>query len=466
VETANRRRASNISSLLLCLALLGQGANATPPPYAAKSPLDYAEPLPLDAVRYWAYQIQNIDSPGSIDSLANSHYDLVVIEPTRTDWSADTKFFDTPAMVDSLKRTLASDGIHRKLVVAYIDIGEAEDWRWYWTWSTDWTPGDPFPADWPGYIVAPDPDGWGGDFPVTYWDEDWKDLVIYGRNQDSSPHGEYTSIVDETIRSGFDGVYLDWVEGFENDSVIQAAAVAGVDPAAEMIQLIREIRDSARTRIPDFLVIQQNATALIDGHSELTSVIDAIAQEGIWFDGDATDDWNDPNGHDWPNEQDLIEYYLDYLSVYQSAGVPVFDCEYALGEAAGAYQNAYAEGFIPYCTRTSLSALTTTPPPGYAETSVRLVEDASTPRSFFVGQNFPNPFNAQTSISLRLPRGCPVELTVINTRGQTVDQRNLGTLGQGVYDLTWNGEDLPSGVYFYRIIACGEISTRKMVLLK
>jgi hypothetical protein len=133
----------------------------------------HASPPHLADVAYWAYQIQDINAPGAVDSLVASHYDMLVIEPTRTDWSSDDKNFDTRGMVTRLKNSQASDGTHRKLIIAYVDIGEAEDWRWYWTWSKDWDcTGDP-PAAWPDYILACDPDGWTGNYPVAYWDPLW-----------------------------------------------------------------------------------------------------------------------------------------------------------------------------------------------------------------------------------------------------------------------------------------------------
>jgi cysteinyl-tRNA synthetase len=324
-----------------------------------------AGPLALNQVNYWAYQIQDLSASGAVEALAASHYDLLVLEPTRTDWSSDDKNFDAAGMVSQLKNGLASDGVHRKLVVAYIDIGEAEDWRWYWNWSTNWDcAGDP-PADWPAYVLACDPDGWTGNYPVAYWDKEWQDVVIYGQNTGSHPDRDYVSVLDEVLDDGFDGIYLDWVEGFENTAVISAAQEAGVDPAAEMIAFIGEMRDYAAARDPDFVIIQQNAAALLDGHAELLDVIDAIAQEAIWYDGDATDDWNDPDGYDWINDADLSDYYLGYLDQYLAAGTPVFNCEYALSYAAAAYANANAKGYAPYITRRSLSQLTTTPPPGY-----------------------------------------------------------------------------------------------------
>jgi cysteinyl-tRNA synthetase len=104
---------------------------------------------------------------------------------------------------------------------------------------------------------------------------------------------------------------------------------------------------------------------LIDGHPELLSRIDAIAQEAIWYDGDATDDWSDPDGYDWVNDSDLTSYYVGYLNQYLYAGVPVFNCEYALSYANTAYTRAMDKGYVPYVTRRSLSRPTTTPPPGY-----------------------------------------------------------------------------------------------------
>ncbi|NNE45071.1 MAG: glycoside hydrolase, end-alpha-1,4-polygalactosaminidase [Rhodothermales bacterium] len=322
-------------------------------------------PMSLQDVEFWGYQIQDVAATGAVDALVASRYDMLVLEPTRTDWSSEDKSFDTAAMVARIKQSAASDGEHRKLVIAYIDIGEAEDWRWYWTWSTDWDCQGQPPGDWPEYILICDPDGWGGNYPVAYWDAAWKDIIIYGRNQDSTPHGDYTSVIDEAIRSGFDGIYLDWVEGFENVDVVARAELDGKDAATEMIQFIAEMRTYARARVPGFLIIQQNAAELIDSRPALVPEIDAIAQEGIWYDGDATDDWNDPDGHDWVNDADLVDYYLDHLQDYTNAGLPVFNCEYALSRSADAYSLSRQHGFIPYVTRRSLGRLTTTPPPSY-----------------------------------------------------------------------------------------------------
>jgi cysteinyl-tRNA synthetase len=325
-----------------------------------------SEPIPLADVAFWAYQLQSISEPGAVDALIASHYDMLVLEPTRTDWSSDDKTFDTKGMIAQLKSSPASDRTYRKLVIAYIDIGEAEDWRWYWDpeWPEWDCVGDP-PAVWPDYVLACDPDGWTGNYPVAYWDERWKDIIIYGKDTGSDPARDYNSAIDEAIKDGFDGIYLDWVEGYENTDVITAAQAAGLDPAIEMIGFIQEMRDYATARNSDFIIIQQNAAALIEGRPGLTGTIDGIAQEAIWYDGDATDNWNDPNGYDWINDTGLTDYYIGYLDQYLAAGLPVFNCEYALDYADAAYTNSYARGYVPYVTRRSLSQMTTTAPPGY-----------------------------------------------------------------------------------------------------
>jgi len=321
--------------------------------------------LRLSQVNFWAYQIQGINEPGVEDALATSTYDMLVLEPTRTDWSSSDREFDTKGLVDRLKGTTGSDGVTPKIVLAYIDIGEAEDWRWFWTWSTGWDCTGPKPVDWPDYIITCDPDGWDGNYPVAYWDSEWKDVIIYGENQDSSPWGDYNSAIDEAIKDGFDGIYLDWVEAYEDPDVEATAIAAGLDPAVEMINFIAEMRTYAKARNPDFLIIQQNAAQLGADHPKLFNYVDAIAQEAIWYDGDATDIWDDSSGYDVLNDPSLTDWYITNLDVYQAAGILVFNCEYALFNSDEAYNNSYALGYVPYVTRRSLSQLTTTHPPDY-----------------------------------------------------------------------------------------------------
>jgi cysteinyl-tRNA synthetase len=321
-------------------------------------------PIPLTSAKTWAYQIQGLEVAGAVDDLAKSRYDLLVVEPTRTDWSSPTnRQFDTPAMVRQLQASPAGDGAQRKLVVAYLDIGEAEGWRWYWHWTKGWVKGKPRPADLPSFIVRLDPDGWADNFPVAFWEPAWKDILLEGQQTPPIPSRPYQSVLDEVLQSGFDGVYLDWVEAYDEKAIKEVAKKEGVDPEAEMIKLIGEIRDYGRRRNPNFIVIQQNAADLLEDHPELLKVVDAIGQEDTWYAGKADSNWENPKGHDRKISPNGTHSNIKRLRQFRAAGKPVFTVDYTVQNAGATYSNALTEGFVPYCTRVSLSRLTTTPPP-------------------------------------------------------------------------------------------------------
>lgn len=361
-------------SIILIVTLLNSSAAASPakaPTITAthNSALNYDSKRPkilpqkISKVKYWAYKLQNMNTFGSVTRMVKSRYDMVVLEPTRTDWSSYDKYFNTRSMVNRIKNSWAYDGNHRKLVIAYLDIGEAENWRWYWKWSKNWEEGQKKPNDWPSYILKPDPDGWGGDYPVAYWDSRWKNIIINGKNLNSKPYGNYNSCMDEILKDGFDGVYLDWVEGYDDPSVIAEARKVKKDPQIEMVKFIQEIGRYARSKNPNFLIIQQNGADLGKNHPKVLSIVNAISQEAVFYDGSPSDRWNNPYSYDQSQDPDLTHYYLNSLSIYKKAGKPVFNCEYAVKKAKYAYIKSRMKGFIPYCTRTSLSQLA---PPSYS----------------------------------------------------------------------------------------------------
>jgi cysteinyl-tRNA synthetase len=318
-------------------------------------------PLKISEVKSWAVQLQDVDVSDSAAVLAASPYDLIVIEPTRT-VKGEGESFDTESLVSHIKASFAHDRLHRKLVIAYVNIGQAEDYRWYWTWPEEWDCKSPLPSSWPKYIVSCDPDGWMGNYPVAYWDEGWKNIIIYGFLLSSNPRQEIMSSIVEVLDDGFDGVYMDWVAGFEDGSISSAARKAGIDPAKEMARFLQEIRTYTQRRNPSFLLIQQNGAALAEEYPVSMQAIDAIAQECTWFCGEAVDFWGDPQGYDISTAQEDTHETITLLERYQSAGLPVFSIDYALAYAQDAYEKATKQGYIPYVSQTSLSRLTTTPP--------------------------------------------------------------------------------------------------------
>jgi len=88
------------------------------------------------------------------------------------------------------------------------------------------------------------------------------------------------------------------------------------------------------------------------------------------------------------------------------------------------------------------------------------------PDRFVLGQNYPNPFNAFTTIDYSTPFQSAVQMNVYNTAGQKVKTWNSKAVPPGTHTIHLNAEDLPSGVYFYRIRAGETSQLKKMILIK
>jgi hypothetical protein len=93
------------------------------------------------------------------------------------------------------------------------------------------------------------------------------------------------------------------------------------------------------------------------------------------------------------------------------------------------------------------------------------------PSGYALNQNYPNPFNAGTTVEFTIPRRTNVQIAVFNLLGQEVKSWPVESLAAGTHRVRWdgrpdNGDDLASGVYFFRLEADEFRSVRKLVLLK
>jgi photosystem II stability/assembly factor-like uncharacterized protein len=86
--------------------------------------------------------------------------------------------------------------------------------------------------------------------------------------------------------------------------------------------------------------------------------------------------------------------------------------------------------------------------------------------SFQLGQNYPNPYNPSTAIEYDIGEVSEVRLSVYDILGRKVSELVNSRQAAGRYRLNFNGSQLSSGVYFYRIEAGSYRETKKMVLIK
>ena len=93
-------------------------------------------------------------------------------------------------------------------------------------------------------------------------------------------------------------------------------------------------------------------------------------------------------------------------------------------------------------------------------------DENPTPSNFALIGNYPNPFNNSTVIKFRLADPANVSLDIFNVLGQKVETLSSGTMSPGEHELVWTGDDVPSGVYFYRLTAGEKSAVRKMALIK
>src|SRR5205085_10316679 len=94
------------------------------------------------------------------------------------------------------------------------------------------------------------------------------------------------------------------------------------------------------------------------------------------------------------------------------------------------------------------------------------------PKQFLLYQNYPNPFNPETKIRFQVPlnkggfRGLSVKLEIYNPLGQEITTLINEELKEGVYEVSWDASDFPSGIYFYSLSTENFTQTKKLVLLK
>jgi cysteinyl-tRNA synthetase len=205
-----------------------------------------------------------------IDKLAGCKRDLIVIDYA-FDGSAEGKW--TAAQIAKIRA-----GKPGRRVVAYLSIGEAEDYRWYWKPKWDKNKDGKPDEGAPSFLNAVNPD-WEGNYKVRYWDKQWQAIIL--------------DYIDQIQAQGFDGVYMDIIDAFEfyeydakKDDWIdnRPNLLTGNTYRQDMIKWVGRIAANTRKTKPGFLIIPQNGSQLLSDPGYVKT-IDAIGIEDLFTNG-------------------------------------------------------------------------------------------------------------------------------------------------------------------------------------
>lgn len=233
-----------------------------------------------------------------LDKAKSWHYQLQ--KHVRLDRTEDVLVMDIDA--DPKPYLTKPDGLPRA-VLAYLSIGEAEDYRLYWTRAMERKITD-------NLIIGENPD-WPSNYSVKFWDAGWQAII-----QDEAKRAQ---------AKGFTGLYLDKADVVDD--------VGGDDRMwRKMVDFIRLI---ART-VPDMDIVLQNAERLLFW-ADLQSVLAGTAHEDVLY-GDPTD------GH--RNDHGQIHERLTMIEAWRG---PKFAVEYIDDRATArrAVRDLKFYGFVP-----------------------------------------------------------------------------------------------------------------------
>lgn len=260
----------------------------------------------------WGYWLTDIDH----NVVADSEYDLVVIDYSRTGTNAFTN--------DEVNHMKIKPNGERRKVISYFSIGEAEEYRYYW--KDEWKIKNP-------PLLENENPNWPGNYKVRYWLQDWQDILF----------GNENAYLDQIIKAGFDGMYLDIIDAFEYFENKRPQA------EQEMVDLIINLTLYARLKNPNFIVITQNGERLL-AHQDLLDLIDGAAKEDLYY---------GLEGDNIAVSQTEIDYSMDYLLDAQKKGKFILLASYVNTPSGKEFVINQAEslGFTTYISDRALDKL-------------------------------------------------------------------------------------------------------------
>lgn len=242
----------------------------------------------LLGAKSWAYQLTNLGE-AQRKRIADSPYDLVVVDYA---WESAAGGQETPLTREEVAAMQRKPDGSKRLIIAYLSIGETENNRYYW--KPEWDKKRPA---WMG----PESKEWKGNYLVKYWEPVWQNIIF----------GTPDSYVDRILAGGYDGFYIDRGDAYYRFGDTKKARD---QMEAFMVPLIRYIR----SKQPNSGILVQNAEELLDRPAYLDA-IDGIAKEDLLYGITHREELNKKTDIDYSDAQ---------LQLAQKAGKAIFVVEY------------------------------------------------------------------------------------------------------------------------------------------
>ena len=249
---------------------------------------------PLLDVQTWLYHLGDV-APADMDDIADAGHDLVILEFASYDGE------EVPYTAAELAQMRGADDT---LIVSYLSVGEAESYRFYWD-----TP--EVQAIRATVVEAENPE-WEENFKVRYWLDEWQQVIF--------------DYVDRIIDGGFNGLYLDIIDGYEYWEEKDPSGT--IDYRQEMADFVAAIRAHAEARLEElgddrtFVIIGQNGEELLENQTYLDA-IDGVGKEDLQFYYEFTN----PDDFQVYDAED-VAYSTDLLQIAIDAGKQVMVVEY------------------------------------------------------------------------------------------------------------------------------------------
>ncbi len=223
-----------------------------------------------NVIKNWNYQLQGYDE-AFVERVSRSEKTMWIID---RDFNSNKPF----STFDILKMKNKNSNI----LISYMSIGEAEDYR-------------PYFAKIPKNLIAKENPHWKGNFDIFFWEDAWHEILYKSAD----------SYLDSILSVGFQGVYLDIVDGYKRFPERK-------DAAEQMAKLIQGISTKAKLTNPDFKIYLQNGSEIINDlppglRGDFLKAVDGLSIEGYFFDYSK----DKPVVSDWfKNLEPVYRYYM------------------------------------------------------------------------------------------------------------------------------------------------------------